>query len=76
LCWGFLSGEFLIGFFFVMLGIDADLCRIAFMVSFGFSLAGAVRDARSGYRVVESGDPESGMIENKRIGSGKGRDFE
>jgi hypothetical protein len=49
---------------------------MAFMVSFGFSLAGAVRDARSGYRVVESGDPESGMIENKRIGSGKGRDFE
>jgi hypothetical protein len=67
-----LSGEFCLLFFFAaMLGIDADSCRMAFMVSFGFSLAGAVRDARSGYRVVEGGAMESGRVE-----SGKGRDFE
>jgi hypothetical protein len=68
---GFLSGEFLIGFFFGAGMRAADIFRLAFMVSFGFSLAGAVRDARSKYRVVESGTIESGRVE-----SGKGKEFE
>jgi hypothetical protein len=44
---------------------------MAFMVSFGFSLAGAFRDSRCGYQVVESEMMESGRME-----SGKGKSFE
>jgi hypothetical protein len=58
----------------MMVGTMLTCCfvyRIAFMVSFGFSLAGAVRDARGGYKCIEGGVHESGRLE-----AVKGRDFE
>jgi hypothetical protein len=44
---------------------------MAFLTSFGFSLAGIYRNVKCEYAVVESGESESGRIE-----SGKGKNFE
>jgi hypothetical protein len=84
LCWGFLSGEFFIACFLLqwgglalavmMVGTMLTCCfcfyRIAFMVSFGFSLAGVIRDARGGYQAVEGERNKSGRLERT-----KGRDL-
>lgn len=62
LCWEFSNGEFMLG----VRGLrgddgggkfDADTFarRLAFMVSFGFSLAFIIRDARGTYPVIENG---------------------
>lgn len=45
---------------------------MAFLTSFGFSLAGIYRNVKCEYAVVESGESERGRI----IESGKGKNFE
>ena len=49
---------------------------MAFLTSFGFSLAGIYRHVKCEYAVVESGTCESGTCESGRMESEKGKNFE